>query len=283
MTIFSSIGKTNELPIKKSFEMLNNSSLQKWQRLQAKQLDQQFLQAVQQGCNCSEFEASAILDTVRQVYEPFFDNSATLQPGQLQMSVISSSCAASQPLKEATLVSVKLTLCDDRTDLAVRQKHGVVGLRHHRLERVCREAFQQGGLLTTEDLANRLFNCGQRTLCRDIKALKDKGINLPLRSTIKDMGRSLSHRADIVRLWLLGKEYSQIARTTFHSIGSVRNYVSKFKRVISLTKESYDEFTISFLVKISSPLVKEYQQLYQDLEIVPHRQAELANMSKKNN
>jgi len=263
--------------------MINNSSLQKWQRLKEKQLDQQFLQEVQQGCNCSRFEASAVLETVRQVYAPFFDNASSLQPGQIQMTVIDADCPASQALKDAKLVSVNLTLCDDRTDLVIREKQGVVGLRHHRLERVCREAFQQGGLLTVEDLANRLFNCGQRTLCRDIKVLRNKGINLPLRSTIKDMGRTLSHRSDIVRLWLVGKEYSQISRATFHSIGSVRNYVNKFKRVVSLTKEKYDVFTIAFLVKISSTLVKEYQQLYEELDIVPHRQEELTNMSKKNN
>jgi hypothetical protein len=33
------------------------------------------------------------------------------------------------------------------------------------------EAFQQGGLLTLEDLAN-LFNCGVRTLVNDLRALR---------------------------------------------------------------------------------------------------------------
>ena len=280
--IFSFIVKAENIAIKTTPTMINNSSLQKWQRLKAKQLDQQFLQEIQQGCNCSPFEADAILETVHQVYNPFFDNGSSLQPGQLQMSVISVDCPASQALKDAKLVSVKLTLCDDRTDLSIREKQGVVGLRQHRLERVCREAFQQGGLLTVEDLANRLFNCGQRTICRDIKILKDKGVQLPLRSSIKDMGRTLSHRTDIVRLWLLGKEYSQIARTTFHSVSAVRNYVNKFKRVVSLTKEKYDEYTISFLVKISSPLVLDYQKIYAEFNAVPHRIEELNNMSKKN-
>ena len=283
LTLPSNNVKAEQILIKKASFMINNSSIQKWQRLQAKQLDQQFLQEVQQGCNCSSFEASAILDTVRQVYSPFFDNASSLQPGQLQMTVISADCPPNQALKEATLVTVNLTLFDDRTDVAIRKKSGIVGLRHHRLERLCREAFQQGGLLTVEDLANRLLNCGQRTLCRDLKTLKDKGILLPLRSTIKDMGRTLSHRVDIVRLWLLGKEYTEISRATFHSVASVRNYVSKFKRVVSLTKEKYDEYTISFLVKISSALVQQYQKMYQNLDIVPHREEELTNISKKNN
>jgi hypothetical protein len=42
-------------------------------------------------------------------------------------------------------------------------------------------------LLTVEDIANRLLNCGERTVIRDIKALKEKGVCLPLRSTIKEI------------------------------------------------------------------------------------------------
>src|SRR3954470_20234898 len=80
-----------------------------------------------------------------------------------------------------------------------------------------------------EDLAHRLLNCGERTLCRDLAVLRKHHVLLPLRSQIKDMGRSLSHRSTIVRLWLGGKEYSEIARTSCHSVAAVQNYVDKFK------------------------------------------------------
>jgi hypothetical protein len=261
--------------------MLNNSSLQKWQRLQQKQLEQQFLRQVCDGCRCSPFEAHAILQTVYSVFSPFFDNAASLKPGQIQFPVTAVEGHPGQSLAEAPSVLVTLTLCDDGEDLPVRERLGVVGLRLHRLQRICREALQQGGLLTVEDLANRLLNCGERTVCRDIQALKKQGVSLPLRSTVKDMGRALSHRSDIVRHWLLGKEYSQIARDSFHSVPSVQNYVGKFKRVVSLTLEGFDEHTIAFLVRASSPLVRQYQELFKSLDIVPHRREELSSMSKK--
>lgn len=143
------------------------------------------------------------------------------------------------------------------------------------------EAFQQGGLLTLEDLANRLFNCGQRTLSRDLDILRREGVVLPLRSTIKDMGRSISHRSLIIEHWLLGKEYSEISRDTHHSVPSVQNYVSKFKRVIALTEEGYDVHTIAFLVKISASLAESYHTLYQSVKMVPHRRKELRSFLKK--
>jgi transposase len=166
-------------------------------------------------------------------------------------------------------------------DLAVREKEGVIGLRRHRLERIANEAFQQGGLLTVEDIANRLLNCGERTVTRDIKALKDKGICLPLRSIIRDMGRSLSHREMIVKYWLLGMEFSEISRRTNHSIEAIANYVEKFKRVICLAKDNHEISTIAFLVKISVSLAQQYYDLYHTLEIVPNREKELDELIKK--
>ena len=68
------------------------------------------------------------------------------------------------------------------------------------------------------------------------------------------MGRAISHRTLIVHQWLQGKEYSQISQNTFHSVLSVKNYISKFKRVIALAQEGFDIHGISFLVKISVPL-----------------------------
>jgi hypothetical protein len=173
-------------------------------------------------------------------------------------------------------------LDDPQEDLAVRKKSGIIGLRQHRIQRVSVEAFQQGGTLTVEDLANRLFNCGERTICRDLKELRKNNIIIPLRSTIKDMGRTISHRTLIVKMWLEGKEYSEIARDSFHSITSVKNYVDKFKRVITLSEENYDVHTIAFLVKISAPLVEEYFNIYRNYKILPHRRKELKSFLKKN-
>lgn len=262
--------------------MINNSSLQKWDRLKQKQLDTQFVNTLIQGMNCSQFEAKAILNAVYETYQPFFDNSGAMKPGQVLFEVVSVENGAQKKLSECKMVSVVLTLDAGEEDLQVKQQLGVQGLRRHRLERIVNEAFQQGGLLTIEDIANRLLNCGERTLCRDIKAFKDQDIILPLRSTIRDMGKSVTHRAMIVKQWLSGKEYSDIARATHHSIDAVANYVDKFKRVICLAKNNYEIKTIAFLVKLSPSLAQEYYDLHQTIEAVPHRREELDDLIKKN-
>jgi len=261
--------------------MINNSSLQKWDRLKQKQLDTQFVNTLIQGMNCSQFEAKAILNAVYETYQPFFDNSGAMKPGQILFEVVSVENGAQKKLSECKMVSVVLTLDAGEEDLQVKEHQGVQGLRRHRLERMVNEAFQQGGLLTVEDIANRLLNCGERTLCRDIKAFKDQGIVLPLRSTIRDMGKSVTHRALIVKQWLSGKEYSEIARATNHSIDAVANYVDKFKRVVCLAKNNYEINTIAFLVKLSPSLTEEYYRLFRIAKAVPHRKEELDELVKK--
>ena len=261
--------------------MINNSSTGKWERLRQKQQDVQFVNRLQAGMNCSPFEAKAILNLVYEVYHPFFDNTASMKPGQILFEVVSVENSAKEKLSDCQMKAVVLTLDAGTNDLEIREREGVIGLRRHRLERIANEAFQQGGLLTVEDIANRLLNCGERTVTRDIKALKDKGICLPLRSIIRDMGRSISHREMIVKHWLLGMEFSEISRRTNHSIEAIANYIEKFKRVVCLAKDNHEISTIAFLVKISVSLAQQYYDLYQTLEIVPNREKELDELIKK--
>ena len=262
--------------------MINNSSLKKFERLSQKRLTTQLVNALIVGLHCSPFEAKAIVETVHTIYAPYFHSNGSLKPGQILFQVVSIENSPAVPLAQCQQLTVTLTLDAPDEDLAIRETSGVIALRRHRIQRVCTEAFQQGGILTVEDLANRLFNCGERTVCRDLHALRKNTIIVPLRSTIKDMGRTLSHRSLIVTHWLHGKEYSDIARTTFHSIAAVQNYIDKFKRVIALSNENYDVHTIAFLVKISAPLVEEYFKIYKNSKGLTHRQKELHSFLKKN-
>jgi hypothetical protein len=261
--------------------MINNSSPGKWDRLKSKDLDSQFQNEVIQGLNCSPFEASAILDSVHKIYGDFFNTNGTIKPGQIQFVVTGVENGPSKPLKEAQMVTVTLTLDAGNEDLDIKRAKGVIALRQHRLQRICNEAIMQGGLLTIEDLANRILNCGERTLVRDIRSLKNEGIILPLRSTIKDMGRTLSHRVIIIEKWLQGHEYDQISQSTNHSIDAIANYIRKFKQVVSLAEENYEVHTIAFLAQISKPLAEEYIKIWHNADMVSIRKEELQTTLKK--
>jgi len=137
--------------------MINNSSTNRWIRLESKSQDQQFLNEIVHGLNCSPFEASAVLDTVYNVFGNFIDSGASLKPDQIRLQILSIDAKVSWSISESKQISVVLTLNDDKEDLRVRKQDGVIGLRRHKILRVCQEAFEQGGLLTIEDRAYRLL------------------------------------------------------------------------------------------------------------------------------
>ena len=252
----------------------------RWDRLQAKSLDQQFISEMREGLNCSPIEARAIAEKVHEIYGPLFEASAHPQPGQIQLVVVDASVAPNVPLSQATQKLVRLTLDAGEADRQTRRQGGVALLRQHRLARLAEEAFQQGGLLTLEDLS-QLFNCGMRTLSADLQALRQQQIVPPLRSTVKDMGRALSHRRQIVEGWLRGQEYSEIALQSHHVVASVFNYVEKFKRCVALFREGFDIATTAFLVHLSPSLAREFHQIAEQAQPAAHRQKELDEFFKK--
>jgi Protein of unknown function (DUF1670) len=260
--------------------MINNTNLAHWTRLQAKNLDAQFTNEMVNGLNCSPFEAEAIVEKVHEVYAPLMETSQGLKPGQIQIMAVDTSVTPNTPLSKAKQRLVTLTLDAGIEDIQVRKNESVPALRRKRLCRMCQEAFQQGAVLTLEDLA-RLFNCGVRTLVNDLKVLRQEGTLPPLRSLVRDMGRAITHRRLIVTLWLQGLEYSEIAQKTCHGVDSVANYVDKFKRCTALFSSGFDLHTVALMVKLSPALTREFQQLHSELDAVPHRLQELTDFLKK--
>ena len=64
-------------------------------------------------------------------------------------------------------------------------------------------------------------------------------------------------------------------------MGSVANYVDKFKRCVAAFSQVFDLQTTAFLVNLSVPLVAEFHDLYREVEPVPHRRTELEDYLKK--
>jgi hypothetical protein len=178
------------------------------------------------------------------------------------------------------MVTVILTIDGGAEDVDIRTKHGIEHLRQHRIVRLCAEAHSQGGLLTVEDLAHRIFNVGERTIHRDLAVLRKRNEWPALRSTVKDIGRTVTHRALLIKHWLAGDELSDLQRKYNHSFSAIENYINTFKRVVVLQYQDYSVEDSAYLLKISQALVNAYRQLYKDFEkrAVPHRKRELKEL-----
>jgi DNA-binding NarL/FixJ family response regulator len=236
-------------------------------RLDAKTLDSMFRRRIEEGANCSPFVSQAILAIVKQVFG-LNPNEADHQLGlgQIKLLVVEASEPAGKPLDQCQKVTVRLTLDDAQEDFQVRMEHGVEGLRRARILRVTAEAREQNGLLSYEDLAFRLFNCGVRTIVRDVNALRRRGVEVPSRGQQQDIGPGQTHRVQAVRLYLQGLEANEIARRLYHTLGSIENYITTFARVAFLVDKGYGDDEIAFVMRRSSPLVAAYRKLLAEFQ-----------------
>jgi Protein of unknown function (DUF1670) len=248
-------------------------------RLDAKTLDSMFRRRIEEGANCSPFVSQAILTTVKEIFAigPQ-DADHQLGLGRIKLLVVAASEPAGKSLEQCQKVNVELTLDAGQEDYQVRLKYGVEGLRRSRILRVTAEAREQGGLLSYEDLAFRLFNCGIRTIVRDVQALRRRQIEVPSRGQQRNIGPAQTHRVVAVRLYLEGLEANEIARRLYHTLGSIENYVTTFARVVLLANKGYADDEIAFVIRRSSPLVAAYRQLHAEFQAKPAAGRRLAEI-----
>jgi hypothetical protein len=255
--------------------MIRQPEREQLNRLTAKTLDQVFAMRVKEGLSCSQFEAEALTDLVKEVYFPWLAQPEAIQAGQLAMTAVSADEPGHKALSQCKMVPVVLTLYAGEEDYAYRLAQegaqGTVALRRRQIVRMAQEALGQGALLTAEDFAFRIFNCGLRTISRDLKALAEEDIVVPLRSQQKDAGRAMTHRVQAVELYLKRCTFTQIRQRIHHSLSSIANYVVTFAVVVAHTRDEHSVDEIAFLMQISPTLVRAYQELYEQYDIAEYR------------
>jgi hypothetical protein len=234
------------------------------ERLDSKTLDGRFTTEIQLGLNCSPFESNAVLDVVKEVYFPFL-SAATSEPapGKITLIAVAADEPAGKPVAACDTQTVCLTLHRGKEDDLVFQKEGPAGFRQARILDLCQEALSQGALLTSEDLAYRVFFVTPRTISRDLNCVRkaNPGVLIQMRSTLHDLGPVLTHRTQIIRLALQGKTTSQICQIMHHSPEAVANYLSTFTRCSQLAGVPMEPGQIAFLLRRGLSLVKAYLEL----------------------
>jgi hypothetical protein len=233
-------------------------------RLQIKTIHQQMENLAVSGAGLSPWEARELVNIIDEVY---FQDPALRQllPGQMKYSCLQSDEPAGKPLKDCQMKTVVLTLFDqeDEQHLPYHEKDASITRRWRRLMRISEEARVQSGLLTQEDLA-QLLMCDVRTIRRDISELKKSSIVIPTRGTVNDIGPGVTHKGIAIRLWLDGKEPTEVALAIHHSLKATENYLEKFKRVVYLRRnKGFTEFEISRTIGISIPATRTFLEIYE--------------------
>jgi Fic family protein len=185
----------------------------------------------------------------------------SLREGQIEVTVIGIEERSGKVIEKMEKKKVRLTIDNGIEDIEILKEYGRISLRQIKIERITDEAIEQGGVLSQEDLSKYL-GCTVRTIQRDIKAIKKKGIEVVTRGYLHNIGRGQTHKVKIIGMYLDGKTYSEIKLTARHSSGAIKRYLESFTKVLMAQSKGINERKeISSVTGISEGLVKQYLEL----------------------
>jgi hypothetical protein len=137
-------------------------------------------------------------------------------------------------------------------------------LRKKRMERWIDQAFDQGALLTQLDLAILLGVC-DAVISSYANEIQQDGKILPTRGNIHDLSGAVTHKREIITLYLEGYLTPEIAVKTKHCKEAVDRYIKDYHRVEILWKHGITDLDqISQLTRLSKKVVQQYIDLLPD-------------------
>ncbi len=230
-------------------------------RLGKKTREREFVEALRREFELSPRESRGVLELVGEM---FFGN-REVRTGQVLYTAVSAEEGPGKPMDSLRKVQVALTR-EVSSDREVQERLGDSAMRKVQILRMTEEAYDQGGLLTQEDLG-RILGVSSRTIRRDVVELIEQHLKLYLRGLQRDIGKGVSHKVWIVGLYLQQKTYSEIERLTGHSVGAIKGYIGDFSRVLMARMRGIRAAgEIGFYIGRTERLVNEYVALIQKAE-----------------
>jgi DNA-binding CsgD family transcriptional regulator len=133
--------------------------------------------------------------------------------------------------------------------------------------RLCRQAHQQGGLLSNCDLAELLATQDESISQLLCKYERKHHAIVPRRATLHDVGRGTTHKRIIChKRYAEGKPSDQVARETYHSLEAVDRYLGQYDRVRHCRIQGLSPQQTAQILDCSLRLVEEYLAIDADLE-----------------
>jgi hypothetical protein len=123
---------------------------------------------------------------------------------------------------------------------------------------------RQGALLTQLDLAILLGVC-DAVVSQYVNEIQKEGKLLPTRGNIHDLSGAITHKREIITLYLEGYLTPEIALKTNHSNEAVDRYIRDYHRVEMVWKHGLTDLDqISQLTRLSKRVVQQYVDLLPD-------------------
>ena len=170
-------------------------------RFESKNAKNAIIQKLATDFNLTSIIAEAFYKQVSIYFDEH--SNITFSSGEVSYEAVCSTEPAGKHIKLARKITVRLRLMDINSDFEALANFGLAGLRRHRIERLTRQTYDQGALLTQLDLAILLGVC-DAVVSQYVKEIQNDGHLLPTRGNIHDLSGAITHKREIITLYLQG-------------------------------------------------------------------------------
>jgi len=194
------------------------------------------------------------------IFEELYPQKNRIKPGQVLWNALDKNTRATSPKR--SYVPVVLTLISPQDIDRLAQGTPMLVITRSAIARIMQEAYSQGAVLSTRDVALLLLRDPSSVSTLRIYYEKEHNCQLPHTGLLHDIGSGVSHKTLILRKIIIEKkDPADVARETNHSQKAVDRYLYDYHRVKMLYEENQDINFIHQVTALSKHLIKQYLEI----------------------
>ena len=205
--------------------------------------------------------AANVADELIQIFEENVPQIDRLKHGQMLWNALDKNTRGDA--KNRKFKPVVLSVVTDQEVSLFEQGKSISQIRQQVIARIMKEAYQQGGILSTRDVGLILSkDCSVISKERMQYETENQTV-LPHPGVLHDMGSTITHKKIIVHKYVAEKKATNIiALETNHSQRAVDNYIRDYNRVKTLLNENKDLDFIHLTTRIAKHVIMQYQTIF---------------------
>jgi len=231
---------------------------------------QRFLSAVIENFFAREFPRffgpvirQKVAEQILAIFEDLHPKASRLKPGQVLWNALNKDTRATSEKRSYVPVVLSLITSQDIELLAKGTPMSVI--TRSAIARIIREAYIQGGILSTRDVSLLILRDPAYVSSLRIRYEKEHKCQLPHTGLLHDIGSGVSHKALILRKVIIEKkDPADVARETNHSQKAVDRYLNDYHRLKTVYEQNQDIEYIHRVTALSKYLIKQY------VEVIKH-------------
>lgn len=209
-----------------------------------------------------------IAEELLALFESLSPETSRLKPGQILWNALDKNTRGDSPKRK--YVPVILTVISEEDVQLLVEGVLMSKITENAIARMIREAYSQGGILSSRDLGLITLRHPSTTSSIRKRFEHNHDCTLPHTGALHDMGSSVSHKTIILRKIVLEKkDPAAVARETNHSQTAVDHYLKDYHRIKMLYNLNYDVEFINLATQIAKHVIIQYLDIIKNEQHSP--------------